>query len=89
MRALIRHLKSGLFYAGNGRWAAKREKACDFGSTFRALSFAGDKHLRGVEVVMTFGEPKYDLTLSPEPKQRRGKDLLRGVRDLMSIREDF
>jgi hypothetical protein len=89
MRALIRHLKSGLFYAGNGRWTARREKACDLRTTFRALTFAGARHLRGVEVVMTFDEPKYDLTLSPEPKECRPKGLLRAVREFMSIRENF
>jgi len=67
MRALIRHLKSGLFYAGDGRWAAKREKARDFVTTFQALTFAGNNRLRGVEVVMTFGEPEYDLTLGTPP----------------------
>ena len=67
MRALIRHLKTRRFYAGDERWTAKREKACDFVTSFRALTFAHDKRLRGVEVVMT----------------------LRGVKELMSIREDF
>jgi len=89
MRALIRHLKTGLFYAGDQSWTAKRENAWDFLTTFRALTFAGDNHLRGVEVVLTFGEAKYDLALSPEPKQRRREELLRGVRELMSIRENF
>jgi CheY-like chemotaxis protein len=61
MRALIRHLKSGLFYVGDGRWAAKVEKAWNFVTAFRALAFARDNHLRGVEVVKAFGEPEYDV----------------------------
>jgi len=89
MRALIRHLKTRLFYAGDERWTAKRENAWDFTNTFRALTFAGDNHLRGVEVVMTFGEPEYDLTISREPEGRLRKVLRRRVRELMSIREDF
>jgi len=68
MRALIRHLKSGLFYEEDGRWTARREKACDFVTTFQALTFAGDNLLRGVEVVLTLGEPKYDLRLSQPPE---------------------
>ena len=89
MRALIRHLKTKLFYAGEARWTAKREKACDFGTTFRALTFAGDNHLRGVEVVMTFGEPEFDLTISRKPRDRPAKVLLRRMREFMSIRENF
>ena len=57
MRALIRHLKSGRFYAGGRRWTARREKASDFGTTFRALTYAEDNHLRGVEVVLASDRP--------------------------------
>ena len=77
MRALVRDLKTKLFYARDQSWTAKRENAWDFVTTFRALTFAGDNHLKGVEVVMTFGEPRYDLTLSLV------------MREFMSIREDF
>jgi hypothetical protein len=73
MRALIRHLKSGLFYAGDWRWTAKQEKACDFGSTFQALRFAGDNHLRGVEVVLAFDGPRSDLTMGLEVWRRPPK----------------
>jgi CheY-like chemotaxis protein len=59
MCALIRNLKTGLFYAGHGRWAARREKACTFRSKFQALTFAGAQLLRGVEVVTTFREPGF------------------------------
>ena len=68
MRALIRNRKSGRFYAGEWRWTARRERACDFASTFEALAYAEDHHLRGIEVLLTFGEPEFDLTVSPEFK---------------------
>jgi len=71
MRALIRRLKSGHFYAGEQRWTPRREKAFNFVTSFRALRFAGDNHLGGVEVVMTFGEPKYDLTLGSKLRLQR------------------
>jgi CheY-like chemotaxis protein len=61
MRALIRHLKTGLFYAGDGRWTAKGENACNFKSGAEALGFAEDNHLRGVEVVLPLGESEYDV----------------------------
>jgi hypothetical protein len=74
MRALIRHLKSGLYLksgllcAGDWRWTAKREKAWDFATTFQALKFAWDNHLRRVEVVLAFGEARYDLAVSQPPE---------------------
>jgi len=64
MRALIRDLRTGAFYAPDGQWAVERERGCDFESTFHALTFAEENHLRGVEVVLIFGEPQYDLTVS-------------------------
>jgi len=39
---------------------------CDFKSTFEALAFAEDNRLDGVEVLLTFGEPVYDLTVSQD-----------------------
>ena len=89
MRALIRDLRTGSFYGPDGQWTAAREKGCEFESTFQALTFAGDNHLHGVEVVMTFGAPEYDLTISREPEGRLRKVLRRRVRELMSIREEF
>ena len=54
----------GTFYAGDGRWAAKREDACTFRSSFEALTFAGDNHLHGVEVVLTSDEPECELRMN-------------------------
>ena len=66
MRALIRDLKTGRFYAPVWQWTHRREKACDFGSTFQALTFAGDSHLHGVEVVLMSDEPGHMTRIHPE-----------------------
>ena len=83
MRALIRDMTTGRFYAPGWRWTTKRAKACDFESTFQALSFAEDKGLRGVEVVLTFADFGSDVAISldceNQPakscRERRGKGL--------------
>jgi hypothetical protein len=59
-------LKTGLFYAGDGRWSAKREDACAFVSTFKALTFAGDKDLHGVEVVLTSDKRESEVRINLE-----------------------
>jgi hypothetical protein len=64
MRALIRDLKTGCFYAPDGQWTAEREQGREFDSTFHALAFAEDKRLDRVEVVLTFDEPEKDVTVS-------------------------
>ena len=63
MRALIRDLRTGCFYGPDGQWTAEREKGREFESTFRALAFAEDNRLDGVQVVLTFGKPEKDLTI--------------------------
>jgi hypothetical protein len=64
MRVLLRNVKTGLFFAVPRKWTAKRDNACNFGHTFPAMRFAENNRLRGVEVVLTFGEPEYDLQIS-------------------------
>jgi len=78
MRALIRDVKSGMFYGQDGQWTADREDARDFVGTFQAMSFAGQQHLRGVHVVLAFDNPEYDAVI----------DFERGHPPPMSHRED-
>jgi hypothetical protein len=64
MKALIRDLKTGCFYKGDGAWTGQRGEGCEFESTFHALTFAEDNGFDGVEVVLTFDEPEKDVTVS-------------------------
>jgi hypothetical protein len=79
MRALIRNVKTGMFYGSDGRWTAEREDARDFGGTYQAISFAGQNSLRGVHVVLAFDAPEYDAVIDfergrqlPSPDTQRG-----------------
>ena len=73
-------VKSGRFYAGDRRWTARRERASDFGTTFRALTFAEDNHLHGVEVVLA--SDKRGSGASANLERRDGPSLkFYGVRD--------
>ena len=79
MRALIRDVKTGMFYGSDGQWTAERDDARDFENSLKAMHFAGEKQLRGVEVVMTFGRPEFDVAISvdrvhrPPGSYREGK----------------
>jgi hypothetical protein len=80
MRALIRDVKTGMFYGLHGQWTDEREDARDFENSFKAMAFAGEKQLCEAEVVMTFGSPEFDFTISvdrvhqPPRTFREGKD---------------
>ena len=69
MRTLIRDVKTGMFYGADGQWTSEREDGRDFGGTFQAMSFAGEKDLRGVEVVLAFDQPEYDVIIHLERGQ--------------------
>jgi hypothetical protein len=69
MRTLIRDVKTGMFYDSDGHWTAEREDARDFGGTFQAISFAAEKRLHGVLVVLAFDNPDYDVVIDFERGQ--------------------
>ena len=66
MRALIRDLRTGHFYAQDGRWTPVREEARDFGSADQASTFAVRDRLRGVEVILASDNPEHDRRVSVE-----------------------
>ena len=73
MRALIRDLRTGRFYAPDSNWTPKREDACGFGSVEEASTFILNNRLRGVEVVLASDNPEQDRTVSVESETRPPK----------------
>ena len=78
MRTLIRDLKTGMFYGADGQWTGEREDARDFGGSFEAMRFAGENHLSGVEVVLAFDRPEYDVVIRLDRAQRPPGDYREG-----------
>ncbi len=60
MRVLLRK-DSGLYLQPSGEWKANRETAREFENSFQAYSLAQHEHWLDSEVVLTFGDPRYDL----------------------------
>ena len=69
MRALICDLRTGRFYGSDGRWTPRRDEAFDFRNADHASAFAVDNRLRGVEVVLAFDQPEYDVVIHLERGQ--------------------
>jgi hypothetical protein len=61
MRALICDLRTGRFYAADGRWTSKRDEAREFGNALLAMVFAEENRLGEVDVVVTSGPPGNDV----------------------------
>ena len=64
MRALICNLRTGRFYASDGRWTPRRDEACDFRSASVASAFAEESHFRGIELVLTSDNSGEDLRVA-------------------------
>ena len=80
MCTLIRDLKTGMFYgSADGQWTAEREDARDFGGTFYAMSFAEENHLHGVEVVLAFERPEYDIRIGLNRGQHSPGSYIKGT----------
>lgn len=63
MRILLCNPASGLFFQAPDRWTECADQAEDFGSGPRAILFARDRSLHGVEVFWDFGDPEYNVRL--------------------------
>jgi hypothetical protein len=65
MRVLLR-CKTGLFYETANLWTVYPEQAMDFKRILAAIEFAQFARLArldGLEVVLSFGDPRYDIGL--------------------------
>jgi hypothetical protein len=63
MRILIRDKQTGKYLSGSDMWTDYRDEAADFQHCDRAIDMAREKGLKGVEILLDFGEPQYDIRL--------------------------
>ena len=63
MRVLLRNVQTGQFYVGPEQWSETDAEAMDFGDTELALDCVWENHLTGMEVVMRFDEPFFEIPL--------------------------
>lgn len=64
MRVLLRNADSGLFYAGSAEWTSDPADALDFEETDRALDAVCNDKLSGVQILMRFDDPVYEIPLT-------------------------
>jgi hypothetical protein len=63
MRVLLRSKVSRHYFQDRGQWTSDRGAARDFGTSGRAILFAMENQLSGLEVVLTFDNPQYDVAI--------------------------
>jgi hypothetical protein len=69
MRVLLRNTETGRLFGNSGQWTDSMKEAQDFSSASRAITFASDRGFTGVEVLLSFDDPRYDIRF---PLKSRG-----------------
>ncbi len=60
MRILLQHVRTQLFLKSLGNWTANAYEAFDFEHSQRAIDFAADNNLQGVQILVKFIDSQFD-----------------------------
>jgi hypothetical protein len=63
MRVILQDRKSLLYLKGVDQWTSSIQEASDFQKIIKAFDFASESKLPSIDVLMCFGDPKYDVRL--------------------------
>lgn len=64
MRIILQHRKSRLYLEKLGQWTDDVETALDFTHLIAAVDFVQFNQISTIDVLMHFGDPRYDVRLS-------------------------
>jgi len=71
MRVVLQQIATKLYFQGEGKWTVDAGEACNFGSSLKAIDYCLSQKMTGVEVVLKFSEPKYDIRLNATARSKR------------------
>lgn len=60
MRILLQHVRTQLFLKSLGNWTANPYEAFDFEHSQRAIDFASQNGLQGVQILVKFIDSQFD-----------------------------
>lgn len=76
MKILLQHSRTQLYLRGLGDWTPDPNQAYDFGHSQRAIDFACEHYVAGVQIAVKFVDPEFDEIIplpaaaQPQPDQR-------------------
>lgn len=73
MRILLQHVRTQLFLKSLGNWTANPYEAFDFEHSQRAMDFAAENGLNGVQILVKFIDSQFDeaVPIPPAPPLRK------------------
>jgi hypothetical protein len=60
MKILLQHSRTQLYLRGLGDWTPDSNQAYDFGHSQRAIDFAREHYIIGVQIAVKFVDPEFD-----------------------------
>ena len=63
MKVFLRKTGTDEYYKTWAEWTLELEEAHNFGTSAQAVAVASSQGIRGCEVVLSFGDPAYDVVL--------------------------
>ncbi len=63
MKVFLQNVKTGLLFRDLGEWTDDNEKARAFPNSLIALDFCNLKQLDGIQILLRFDQPRYDVRL--------------------------
>jgi len=63
MKVLLRNTQNGWYYLGPSQWTPERGEALDLEVSARALELAFEAGLENVEILLSYEDPRFNLTL--------------------------
>ena len=71
MKILLQHARTQLYFRGLGDWTANSHDAFDFQHSQKAIDFARDHGVNGVQIAVKFIDSQFDeifpLPIAPAP----------------------
>jgi hypothetical protein len=67
MRVLIQQAGTGLYFKGPRQWVADKSTANSFNTSTEAVEFCLRQGLEGVQILLSFPDPQYDIVMMPMP----------------------
>jgi len=64
LRVVLQDRTSRHYFHSAKQWTPDIQKATDFKQTYLALEFAGLLNQADLDIVLTFGDPKYDFRIA-------------------------
>ena len=65
MKVVLQQRATELYYQGEGRWVKDASQAFNFGNSLEAIDYCVTRQISGVEIVLRFADPRYDIRLAP------------------------